>query len=122
MNSEQLVNIWFEKWNSGDFMNLPITYSFEHTSPFGIVKGKKAYIDLIKEKEKENETKFLGYSFELQDTLYKLESACVHYTARQGPDFCLDVSEWYYFKNNLIDKVIAYYHIGDIREERLYKS
>ncbi|WP_298761705.1 hypothetical protein [uncultured Psychroserpens sp.] len=118
MNTAQLVNIWFEKWNTGDFQNLPITDSFEHTSPFGIVKGKQVYINLVYE----NKDKFLGYVFDIHDTIYKVDSACVRYTAIQGNGFSLDVSEWYYFKNNLIDKVIAYYHIGDIREERSYKN
>lgn len=44
--------------------------------------------------------------------------ACVRYTARQGEDFSLDVSEWYYFENDLIREIYAFYHIGEIREER----
>ena len=39
----------------------------------------------------------------------------------RGNDFKLDVSEWYYFKNKLIDKIIAYYHIGELREDRKLK-
>jgi len=42
----------------------------------------------------------------------------VRYTARQGKDFKLDVSEWYYRENDLIREIIAYYHIGEVREER----
>ena len=30
----------------------------------------------------------------------------------------LDVSEWYYILDGLIDEIIAYYHIGDIRDDR----
>ena len=48
---------------------------------------------------------------------YFENKACVRYKAIQG-DFSLDVSEWYYIKNDLIEEIIAYYHIGEIRDER----
>ena len=37
-------------------------------------------------------------------------------------DFKLEVSEWHYISNNLIRQIIAYYHIGEIREERKLKK
>lgn len=113
MESRELVRGWFEKWEKGDFQHLPITENFRHTSPFGTIDGKNRYIDLVKA----NKDKFLGYRFEIHDEIYDDDRACVRYTAIQG-DFRLDVSEWYYCKNGLIDTIIAHYHIGDIREDR----
>lgn len=114
MKLEELVKQWFAKWDSGDYLNLPITASFKHSSPFGTIDGKQTYLDLVKE----NENKFLGQTFELHDAIYEKERACVRYTAKQGKEFSLEVSEWYYMKDNLIEEIIAYYHIGDIRNER----
>ncbi|QCK16547.1 nuclear transport factor 2 family protein [Mangrovivirga cuniculi] len=111
---KELVETWFTKWEKGDYQNLPITENFKHSSPFGTIDGKKAYLNLVKE----NEDKFLGQTFVIHDVIYEKDKACVRYTARQGKDFSLDVSEWYYVKNNLIEKIVAYYHIGEIREER----
>ncbi|MGX1929050.1 nuclear transport factor 2 family protein [Flagellimonas sp. 2504JD4-2] len=111
---EKLVEQWFAKWREGDFLNLPITNNFKHTSPFGTINGKEAYINLVQE----NKDKFLGYVFEIHDALYESDKACVRYTAKQGQDFSLDVSEWYYVKDGLIEEIIAYYHIGDIKAER----
>jgi hypothetical protein len=54
----------------------------------------------------------------IKDSIYLADKACVRYTAKQGKEFSMDLSEWYYVKNGLISKIIAYYHIGDIREER----
>ena len=54
--------------------------------------------------------------------MYEHDMACVRYTAKQNPDFSLDVSEWYYVKDNLIEKVIAYYHIGEIKGERVIEN
>jgi hypothetical protein len=33
MDSKELVNQWFVKWEKGDFLNLPISQNFTHTSP-----------------------------------------------------------------------------------------
>ena len=114
MDLKDLVKIWFEKWDNGDYLNLPISENFKHTSPFGTIDGKQTYLDLVKE----NEDKFLGYTFDLHDSIYEKDKACVRYTTKQGKDFSLDVSEWYYVKDNLIEEIISYYHIGEIREER----
>ena len=118
MNSESLIKEWFDKWEKGDYLNLPIAEHFKHTSPFGTIEGKTAYLDLVKA----NEDKFLGQTFELHDELYEHGHACVRYTARQGKGFSLEVSEWYYIKNGLIENIIAYYHIGEIRDDRKLKD
>ena len=117
MELEKLIKQWFEKCEKGDFLNLPISKNFNHTSPFGTIKGKDKYISLVEA----NKDKFLGYHFEIHDRIYNKDKACVRYSAIQG-DFNLDVSEWYYMKNNLIESVIAYYHIGQIRDERKLKK
>ncbi|MBW2938240.1 nuclear transport factor 2 family protein [Aureisphaera sp. CAU 1614] len=115
---QQLIQQWFALWERGDFLSLPISDDFVHTSPFGTITGKKAYLDLVQN----NKDKFLGYTFTLHDAIYGKHHGCVRYTAKQGDSFSLDVSEWYYSKDNLIQKIVAYYHIGDIREERKLKE
>lgn len=113
MNIKKIVETWFGKWESGDYLNLPISANFKHSSPFGTINGKKEYINLIES----NRDKFLGYHFMIHDGMYDFQKACVRYTAVQR-DFKLDVSEWYIVKDDLITEIIAYYHIGDIREDR----
>lgn len=113
MHSEIVIKNWFDQWEAGNFHALPITEGFRHTSPFGTIAGKKAYVQLVEE----NQDKFLGYRFKIHDALYDKDKACVRYTAIQG-DFTLDVSEWYYLKGDLIQEIYAYYHIGEVREER----
>ena len=114
MQTKGLIEKWFLKWDQGDFNNLPISDNFKHTSPFGIIKGKAAYLALVED----NKDKFLGYTFSIHDGLYEDDKACVRYTAKQGDHFKLDVSEWYYVKNGLIEEIMAYYHIGEVRDER----
>ena len=56
-------------------------------------------------------------SFKIHDEIFENDRACIRYTAIQG-NFNLDVSEWYYFNNDLIETIVAYNHIGEIRGER----
>lgn len=106
MNIKTLVKTWFAKWEEGDFYQLPVTENFSHTSPYGTIQGKQAYLNLVEE----NKDKFLNHHFEIHDELYAEGKACVRYTAVQG-DFKLDVSEWHYEKDGLLHEIIAYYHI-----------
>ncbi|WP_338733277.1 nuclear transport factor 2 family protein [Mangrovimonas cancribranchiae] len=117
MTLESLIKKWFACWECGDLNNLPISKKFTHSSPFGTIESKQSYLELVNN----NKDKFLNYKFTIHDTIYNKNKACVRYTATQE-DFELDVSEWYYVKNNYIEKIIAYYHIGDIKEERLLNS
>ena len=112
--SKDLVEKWFEKWRSGDFLNLPISDDFTHTSPYGTISGKQAYIDIVEA----NKEQFLGYEFTIHDSMFERDKACVRYTANHG-DFILEVSEWYYIKDNLIHSIVAYYNIdSEIPEDR----
>lgn len=114
MSPKELVKSWFEKWEEGDFLNLPVTEDFKHTSPYGTIDGKEEYLNLVKA----NKEKFLGHRFELDDEIYGEDSACVRYTTTQD-NFTMEVSEWYYLSNGLIKEIIAYYNIeGEINNDR----
>lgn len=113
MKVNELVKDWFYKWQTGDFLHLPISKDFQHQSPFGLIKGKSNYLELVQN----NKDKFLGYQFNIHDEIFFHNKACVRYTGTQN-EFSLDVSEWYYCQDDLIYKIVAYYHIGEIREDR----
>ena len=116
-NDKDIVDCWFEKWEEGQYLDLPITKDFLHISPFGTIKSKRTYLELVKS----NPDKFLGYRFKRQDEIYGHDKACVRYKAIQG-EFHLDVTEWYYFAKGLIAKIVSYYHIGEIRTDRQLKN
>ena len=110
MNVQQLVKEWFEKWETGEFLSLPISGNFKHTSPYGTIYGKKAYLELVST----NKEKFLGHRFLIHNSMFDKNSACVRYTAIQG-DFQLEVCEWHFTSGHLIEKIIAYYNIKEPR-------
>jgi hypothetical protein len=114
METANLIQQWYSLWESGNFKTLPITNSFEHTSPYGTITGKKDYLALAEA----NQDKFLGNTFNIHQTLIEKETACVRYTMH-GRNFDMEVTEWFFMKNQLIDRVIAYYNIeGEINEDR----
>ena len=115
--TKDVVKDWFGKWEKGDFLNLPVSEKFRHTSPFGTINGKEEYISMVES----NKDRFLGYRFEIHDEIYEKNHACVRYTGVQG-EFNLDVSEWYYVNENLIEEIVSYYHIGEIRDDRKLKK
>ena len=104
--SKHIIDQWFTSWETGNFQDIPITDSFTHTSPYGTIKGKQAYLELVA-----NHTeKFLGHQFMIHDILCESLHACVRYTAKKDQQE-LEVSEWYYFKDGLINHIVAYYNI-----------
>ena len=114
MSTKELVQDWFRKWETGDFLNLPIDKNFKHTSPYLTIEGKEEYIALVMA----NKDKFLGHRFEIHDEIYEDNRGCVFYTAIKD-DFELDVSEWHYTRDDLIIEIIAHYNIkGTISEDR----
>lgn len=118
MKTQTLVKQWFDLWEAGDFRDLPISETFTHTSPYGTIEGKSAYLELVEA----NRDKFLGHRFEIHDLLFGDERACVRYSAIQD-NFRLEVSEWHYVEGGLIEEIVAYYNIeGEISEERKLKD
>lgn len=114
MEIRALVDSWFQKWESGDFQNLPIAEDFQHTSPYGIISGKGPYLELVAA----NLDKFLGHKFIIHDQIYEGNRGCIRYTALKD-DFRLEVSEWHYERNGLIQEIVAHYNIeGEISEAR----
>lgn len=115
MDIQKLVETWFNKWENGDYRNIPVADNFNHTSPYGTIKGKETYLKLVEA----NKDKFLGNHIEIHDAVYKENCACVRYTITQG-DFTMEVSEWLYKgDDDLISKIISYYNIeGNISEDR----
>ena len=117
-STNELVKEWFDIWNNGDFENLPLSDDFKHTSPYGTIDGKEAYMNLIEA----NKDKFLGNNINMKDEIYLEDRACVRYHISKG-DFSMEVSEWLYTDNGTIQHIFSYYNIeGEISEARQLKD
>ena len=92
-------------------MSLPLATDFSHTSPYGVVTGKDNYLKIAND----NKDMFLGNTFEIHDELYTTNKACIRYTM-YSKNASLEVTEWFYFENNLIKEIVAYYHLENERK------
>ena len=109
-----LVEKWFECWEKGNYIEIPITEEFIHESPYGVISGKSKYLEIVSA----NKDKFLGQSFLVRDYIEQMNKACVRYKVF-SEGFEMEVTEWYYFEKSLISKIVAYYNIeGEISESR----
>ncbi len=111
MSIQELVHTWFELWKTGEFESLPLADDFTHTSPYGKVEGKEAYLNLARA----NKDTFTGNTFDIHDSLFDINRACIRYTMI-SPTGRLEVSEWIYESNGLISKIIAYYNLKEEQE------
>ena len=106
---EQLIRNWFTIWENGEFENLQLTQTFTHTSPYGVIEGKEAYLNMVRA----NKEAFLGNTFVIIDQVIDKDKACVRYSLNNA-DFSMDVAEWFYIKDNLIDAIVSYYNVGKV--------
>lgn len=106
-----LVATWFGLWESGNFMELPLADDFSHTSPYGTIEGKDAYLKLAAD----NKEMFLGNTFEIHDHIFNDNTACVRYTMRSRTG-TLQVTEWFYTRENLINRIVSYYNLAEERK------
>jgi hypothetical protein len=47
MVSRELVDSWFDAFRERDISKLELAEDFVHTSPYGEIKGRDAYLDLV---------------------------------------------------------------------------
>lgn len=113
MITKNLVHTWFKIWEEGNFEDLPIAGDFTHISPYGTITGKANYLNLVTA----NKDQFLGHTFELLDTVFQENKACIRYIAHHK-DSKLEVTEWHYINNGSIEKIVAYYNIENERIEK----
>jgi SnoaL-like domain len=106
------VRQWFDCWEDGDYHDIPVTDDFIHTSPYGTIRGREAYIGLVDA----NRDDFLGYRFEVLDEIHTEDIACVRYAARSG-DFTLEASEWFFAGDGGIARIISYFDVGQVPPE-----
>ncbi len=110
-NLPRPVAEWFSCWNTGDVDNLPITDDFRHTSPFGTIETKAAYLEIVDK----NREAFLGNTLTLLKQVVDGNNVCVQFqqTRDDDPDFEMTVCEWYVLDGDRIKEIESFYNIGD---------
>jgi hypothetical protein len=48
--NRKLVDAWFYAFHNKDISKLELAQDFMYTSPFGEIRGRRTYLDLVREK------------------------------------------------------------------------
>jgi ketosteroid isomerase-like protein len=103
--SSNLVDEWFDAFREKDISKLEgaLAEDFVHTSPFGEIKGKKTYLDLVK---KDPEA-FFNHTLEIVDIFDCDDKFAVRYLVDNRP-----ACECIYVRDGQISKIYSYFHVG----------
>ena len=103
MNRE-IAESWLGAFQARDLSLLQLAEDFLHTSPFGEVHGREAYLNLVSG----NEEAFFANSIEVIDFVEGGDRFVVRYTVGD-----MAACDWIYVRDGKISEVFSYYHFGD---------
>lgn len=104
--SRTLADLWFDPFRDKDVAELEAVLAddFVHTSPFGEIAGKAAYLGLVRK----NEDAFFANPIQVVDVLDLGDRCAVRYVVG-GMAAC----DCIYGRGGKIARVFSYYHVGE---------
>ena len=99
----KVVDSWFEAFQEKDISKLLLAEDFVHTSPFGEIKGREAYLNLVRE----NTDAFFSPVLEILDVFEDGDKFAVRYLVNGNP-----ACDCIYVRDDQISKIFSYYHVG----------
>lgn len=103
---QSITDLWFDAFRKKDIAVLEqnLADNFMHASPYGEIKGKDAYLDLVRG----NTEAFFDCTIEILDTIESESSAAVRYLVNSRP--ACDVI---HVENSKVTRIFSYYHVGN---------
>jgi NAD(P)H-nitrite reductase large subunit len=98
-----LVDAWFAAFRERDISKLVLAEDFVHASPYGEIKGRDAYLDLVKE----NAEAFFAPVIEILDVIEGGDRFAARYLVDGNP-----ACDCIYVRDGEISKIYSYYHVG----------
>ncbi|MDX1378896.1 MAG: nuclear transport factor 2 family protein [Anaerolineales bacterium] len=104
--NKTLADLWFDAFREKDISILEgnLAEDFTHTSPYGTIKGKEAYLDLVRE----NPEAFFSPVIEILDVIESGNSFAVRYLVNENP-----ACDCIYIQEDQISEIYSYYHVGE---------
>lgn len=101
---KKIIDSWFDAFRQKDISKLELAEDFVHASPFGEIKGREAYLNLVRE----NEEAFFSPVIEIIDVIENGDKFAVRYLVNGNP-----ACDCIYVRNDKISAIYAYYHLGE---------
>jgi ketosteroid isomerase-like protein len=104
--NRKFVDAWFGAFRDKDISTLERTLAedFVHTSPYGVIRGRQAYLDLVRE----NAEAFFSPIIENLDVIEGGDKLSVRYLLDENP-----ACDCIYVRNGQISEIYSYYHVGE---------
>lgn len=102
--SRQIVDDWLGAFREKDISKLKLAEDFIHTSPFGEIKGRDTYLNLVKA----NTEAFFGAELVTLDVLADGDKFAIRYLVNGNP-----ACDCIYVRDGEIAKIYSYYHYGE---------
>ena len=102
--SRDVVNNWFKAFRQKDISLLQLAEDFVHVSPFGEIRGREIYLDLIRQ----NPDAFFSPTIDIIDVLEDGDRFAVRYLLNGNPS-----CDCIYVRDDQIAEIHSYYHYGD---------
>lgn len=102
--SRKLVDAWFGAFRAKDLSGLELAEDFVHSSPFGEVRGRDSYLEMVRE----NPDIFFTKTIDIVDVFDCGDKLAVRYQVDQT-----SACEFIYVRNGKIARIDAYYHFGE---------
>lgn len=103
--SREPVDAWFGAFRTRDIAKLEagLAEGFTHTSPFGVIEGKRIYLDMVRA----NAEAFFSPTIEIVDVIEGGDQFAVRYLVDGNP-----ACDCIYVQDGQIAAIYSYYHVG----------
>ncbi|MEM7532009.1 MAG: nuclear transport factor 2 family protein [Chloroflexota bacterium] len=102
--SRAVIDGWLDAFRTKDISKLELTEDFVHTSPFGEIKGRQAYLDLTMA----NPDAFFSSTITTLDVLDCGDKFAIRYLVDDMP-----ACDCIYVRDGQIAEIHSYYHYGE---------
>lgn len=85
------------------YLEVNLAEDFVHTSPYGVVKGREAYLGMVRE----NPEAFFSPVIDILDVIEGSNSFAVRYLVNDNP-----ACDCIYVRDGQISEIFSYYHVG----------
>ena len=102
--SREIVEAWLDAFRTKDISKLKLADDFVHTSPFGEIRGKDVYLNLVRE----NEAAFFSATLTTIDVLDCGDKFAIRYLVNGNP-----ACDCIYVRDGKIAEIYSYYHYGE---------
>lgn len=102
--SREIADAWFAAFRERDISKLKLAQEFVHRSPFGEIRGRQAYLDLVTE----NSEAFFGPTIKILDVIEGGDRFAFRYLVDERP-----ACDCIYVRDGEISEIYSYYHVGE---------